>query len=127
MTQAVEKDPGYAPPEGPVSAKDMRSGLMLGVDSVDANGRRVYHVKAEGESPNRAARLRAVAAGFVRYGEMEKTDDGGVAFPCGYPHDELVRLLLPFARNVAHVEDEQEADALRGQMTTATLGFTPPT
>jgi hypothetical protein len=57
---------------------------------------------------------------------MEKTEDGGVSFTCGQRHDELVRLLLPYARNVTRVEDQLEADALRGQMTTGTLGFSPP-
>jgi hypothetical protein len=31
------------------------------------------------------------------------------------------------ARNVSKVEDMLAADALRSQMTTGTLGFTPPT
>ena len=35
-------------------------------------------------------------------------------------------MLLPIARNVRGVEDELEADAMRGQMTTGTLGFSPP-
>ena len=127
MMQAVEKDPGYTLPVGETAVKDLRSGLMLGVDSEETDGRVVYRVKATGEAPNKPMRLRAVAAGFVRYGEMKKTEDGGVAFPCGYRHDELIRLLLPYARNVTQVEDMLEADALRGQMTTGTLGFTPPT
>ena len=127
MMQAVEKDPSFSLPEGELSVKDLRSGLMLGMDSREVDGRVVYYVTAEGEAQNKAARLRAVTAGFVRYGEMEKTEDGGVAFPCGYRHDELIRVLLPYARNVSRVEDMLEADALRGQMTTGTLGFTPPT
>ena len=47
--------------------------------------------------------------------------------PCGYRHDELALLVLPYARNVSQVEDMLASDALRGQMTTGTLGFTPPT
>jgi len=127
MMQAVEKDPNYSLPDGETGVKDLRSGLMLGVDSEERDGRVVYHVKATGDAPNRAARLRAVASGFVRYGEMETTEDGGVVFPCGYRHDELVRLLLPYARNVRQVDDMLEAGDMRGQMTTGTLGFTPPT
>ena len=127
MMQAVEKDPGFSLPEGEVAVKDLKSGMMLGVDSKEIDGRVAYYVKAEGEAPNKAARLRAVTSGFVRYGEMEKTEDGGVSFTCGVRHDELVRLLLPYARNVTRVEDMLEADALRGQMTTGTLGFSPPT
>jgi hypothetical protein len=36
-----------------------------------------------------------------------------------------MRILLPYSRNVSAVENMMEADALRGQMTTGTLGFTP--
>ena len=57
---------------------------------------------------------------------MEKSGDAGVTFPCGQRHDQLMRLLLPYSRNVSAVEGMMEAEALRGQMTTNTLGFTPP-
>ena len=124
MMQAVEKDPGFTYPEGPT--KDLRSALMLGFESEEIEGRTVYHVTAEGEARNAAGRLRAVTSGFVRYGEMERAN-GGVAFECGTRHDPLMRLLLPYARNVTGTQDMLEADALRGQMTTGTLGFTPPT
>ena len=63
----------------------------------------------------------------MRYGEMEKLDNDKVSFQCGYRHDELMRLLISYARNVSGVEDMLETDALRGQMTTGTLGFAPPT
>ncbi len=124
MMQAVEKDPSFTYPEGPT--KDLRSALMLGFESEEVEGRTVYSVTAEGEARNAAARLRAITGGFVRYGEMERAD-GGVSFECGARHDPLMRLLLPYARNVTGTQDMLEADALRGQMTTGTLGFTPPT
>ncbi|MBT4513576.1 MAG: hypothetical protein HOC77_00605 [Chloroflexi bacterium] len=54
---------------------------------------------------------------------MEKIDDTSVAFPCGQRHDGLARLILPYSRNISAVEDALEADAMRGQMTTSTLGF----
>ena len=66
-----------------------------------------------------------VAAGFVRYGEMERVDETEVTFPCGRRHDELAGLLLPYSRNAIASEGTMEAGALRGQMTTSTLGFTP--
>jgi hypothetical protein len=125
MTRAVERGLDYSLPEGRV--KDLRSSLMLDTEGREKDGRWVYRVTAEGEAPNVAARLRAVTAGFVRYGEMEILSDDMLAFPCGYRHDQLARLVLPYARNVSQVEDMLEADALRGQMTTGTLGFTPPT
>ena len=124
MMQAVEKDPSFDYPEGPV--KDLRSPLMLGFESEEIDGRIVYRVTAEGEAPRAAGRLRAILSGFVRYGEMERVGDG-VSFSCGARHDQLMRLLLPYARNVTGTQDMLEADALRGQMTTGTLGFTPPT
>ena len=34
---------------------------------------------------------------------------------------------MPYSRNVSSVESMMEAEALRGQMTTGTLGFTPST
>jgi hypothetical protein len=85
----------------------------------------VYQISGQGEAPNPAMRLRMVVAGFLRYGEMEKVSDTEVAFPCGQRHDELIRLLLPYSRNISSVEGMIAAEALRGQMTTGTLGFTP--
>ena len=54
---------------------------------------------------------------------MEKIDETTVSFNCGRRHDGLARLILPYSRNISAVEDALEADALRGQMTTSTLGF----
>ena len=125
MRRAVEKDPNFTLSED--SVKDLRSPLMLGTEASELDGRWVYRVTAEGVAPNEAQRLRAVTAGMVRYGEMEKVGDDGVSFTCGYRHDELARVVLPYARNVTGVEDMLAADDLRGQMTTGTLGFTPPT
>ena len=124
MMQAVEKDPSFDYPRGLV--KDLRSPLMLGFESEEIDGRTVYRVTYEGEAPRAAGRIRAITSGFVRYGEMERVGDG-VSFSCGARHDQLMRLLLPYARNVTGTQDMLEADALRGQMTTGTLGFTPPT
>ena len=124
MMQAVEKDPTFDYPKGLV--KDLRSPLMLGFESEEIDGRTAYSLVAEGEAPRAAGRMRAITSGFVRYGEMERVGDG-VSFDCGARHDQLMRLLLPYARNVTGTQDMLEADALRGQMTTGTLGFTPPT
>ena len=122
--RAVEKAADYRMPEG--KTKDLRSGLMLDFEVGEIEGRWVYRPTAEGEAPNAEQRLRAVTGGMVRYGEMEKLDGEGVVFPCGYRHDELVRLILPYARNVSGSEDMLASGAMRGQMTTGTLGFTPP-
>ena len=122
--QAVERDPDYKLPESGI--KDLRSPLMLNVSGREQDGRWVYSVTGEGEAPNAAARLRAIASGMVRYGEMEKVDEV-VAFTCGQRHDKLAMIVLPYARNVSGVETMLDEAALRGQMTTSTLGFTPPT
>ena len=125
LTQAVTKSPDFVHPDGPMTIKDSKSALMLTVKGVQEEDRCVYHVSGEGEMRNPALRLRMVVAGFVRYGEMEKVGDTEVAFHCGQRHDKLVRLLQPYSRNISAVESMLEAESMRGQMTTSTLGFTP--
>jgi hypothetical protein len=125
LMQAVDKDPSYAPPEGEMAIKDTRTRLTLHVDGRAADDRWIYTVSAEGQAPNVPARLAAIVGGFARYGEMEKVSDTEIAFSCGGRHDQLVRLLLPYARNMSAVEEMMQAAALRGQLTTGTAGFTP--
>jgi len=125
LAQAVGKAADYAPPGGAMSIPDSKTNLTLHVSGSESDGRWVYQVSTEGEAPNPAIRLRMVVAGFVRYGEMEKVSDTEVSFPCGQRHDELLRILLPYSRNVSAVESMMEEEAMRGQMTTGTLGFTP--
>ena len=123
LNQAVGKAPDFAPPQGEMSIKDSKSPLLLKVVGEEQDGKWLYNVSGEGEAPNPAVRLRMVVAGFIRYGEMIKVSDTQVMFPCGARHDELVRLLLPYSRNISSVEGMMAAEALRGQMTTGTLGF----
>ena len=123
MMQAVERPPEYVLPTA--SVKDLKSDLLFGFTVEQREGRWVYKVIAEGQAPNVDARVRGVVAGLARYGEMEKVSETEAAFVCGERHEKLVWLLLPFARNVSAVDDLLEAVALRGQMTTGTLGFTP--
>ena len=127
MSQAVGKAPDFAPPQGEMSIKDSRSPLTIRVAGSQRDDAYVYAVAVEGEAPNPAVRLRMVVAGFLRYGEMNKAGDADVVFPCGQRHDALMRLLMPYSRNISSVEGMMAAEALRGQMTTGTLGFTPPT
>jgi hypothetical protein len=123
LAQAVGKAPDYATPQGELHIKDIRSPLMLSLTGREQDGNWIYTVHGEGETKNPAARLRMIVAGFVRYGEMVKISDTEVAFPCGQRHDALSRLLLPYARNISSVESMMESEAMRGQMTTGTLGF----
>ena len=123
LNQAVGKAPDYAPPQGEMSIKDSKSPLTLKVEGEKHDGRWQYRVSGQGDAPNPGVRLRMVVAGFIRYGEMDKVSDTAVTFPCGARHDELIRLLLPYSRNISSVEGMMAAEALRGQMTTGTLGF----
>ncbi|MCY3545081.1 MAG: hypothetical protein OXH22_13740 [Chloroflexi bacterium] len=123
MTQAVGKAPDYAPPQGEMTIRDSRSPLTIKVSGSQRDDAYVYSVSVEGDAPRPAVRLRMVVAGFLRYGEMQKVGDTEVVFPCGSRHDELMRLLLPYSRNISSVEGMMAAEALRGQMTTGTLGF----
>ena len=125
LTQAVNKAPDFAHPEGSMTIKDSKSDLMLTVSGGRTDDGFAYQVTGEGDVKNPALRLRMVVAGFMRYGEMEKVGDTEVAFSCGWQHDELVRLLMPYSRNISAVESMLDAEAVRGQMTTSTLGFTP--
>jgi len=127
MSQAVGKAPDYAPPQGEMSIKDSKSSLTIRVelDAASAAGAvpAIYGVSLDGEDRGAAMRRRMVLAGFARYGEMEQSGESGVAFECGMAHDQLMRVLLPYSRNISSVETMMAAEALRGQMTTGTLGF----
>ena len=122
LSRAVSRPPDYAPSDD-LSIKDSKSALTLHFSGQQKDGRWVYGVTGEGDAPNPAVRIRMVVAGFVRYGEMEKVSDTEVAFTCGQRHDKLVRLLMPYSRNISSVESMMATEALRGQMTTGTLGF----
>ena len=121
VAQAVGKAPDYAPPQGQMSIKDSKSAFTINVDASDTGG--VYQISLEGEGGNAAMRLRMILAGFARYGEMEQAGDSGVRFSCGAAHDPLMRVLMPYSRNISSVETMMAAEALRSQMTTGTLGF----
>ena len=126
MSQAVGKAPDYAPPQGELSIQDSKSAFTIRVQQpadTESDGQAVYEVSLEGEARNAAMRLRMVLAGFTRYGEMDQVGEFGVAFSCGLPHDALMRVLLPYSRNISSVETMMAAEAMRGQMTTGTLGF----
>ena len=126
MSQAVGKAPDYAPPQGELSIQDSKSALTIHAELSEGHGGdkpAVYNVSLEGQARNAAMRLRLVLAGFTRYGEMEQVGESGVAFACGMPHDALMRVLMPYSRNISSVETLMAAEAMRGQMTTGTLGF----
>lgn len=121
--QAVEKNPDFSHGEGAIITKDLKSQLNLKLIPEKTKGLWVYEVTSDEDDKRKAQRLRAVAVGMIRYGEMEKIDATKVAFPGGCRNDPMARLLLPYARNISRVQDMLDDSALRGQMTTDTLGF----
>ena len=123
LAQATGKAPDYSPPTGEIKIRDTKTRLELMAVGRGTDRGWVYEIGAQGEAPNVSLRLKMVVKGFVRYGDLEQVSETEVAFPCGQRHDELVRLVLPYSRNISGVESQLEADALRGQMTTSTLGF----
>ena len=68
-------------------------------------------------------RIRAVIRGLSKFGSLEEIDNISACFPSRKRHDKLVRLILPYAKNISAVEDQLESDNMRGQLTTQTLGF----
>lgn len=123
LSQAVDKDPEFSHPVGPMSVKDTKSDLLISVNGKQRENHYGYQVEVVGNAKNPAMRLRMIMAGFVRYGEMEKVGDNEVVFQCRERHDALMRLLMPYSRNISSVETMMAAESMRGQMTTSTLGF----
>jgi hypothetical protein len=123
LRNAVEKDPALPTPDGRITVKDIKSPVTFVVTPSEEGGRWVYTVTAEGESPRAEARVKAVVGGFMRYGDMERIEPTRGSFSCGARHDELLRLLLPSARNVSGSRDAMAAEDMRGQLTTQTLGY----
>ena len=123
FTETVEKDPSIAPPDGPITSPDTKSRLTFTVTGSQSDDKYVYTVTAEGEAPRPQSRIRAVVGGYMRYGECERVTPDSFVFPDNVRHDEMARVLLPFARNVSAIENMLAAEELAGQMTTQTLGF----
>ena len=123
MSQAVGKSSDYAPDTKSMSIKDTKSDLYIHITPFDRDGMGVYSISVSGESKNPSMRLRMIAAGFTKYGDMDKLDENEVAFACRSRHDELMRLLMPYSRNISSVETMMAAEDMRGQMNTSTLGF----
>ncbi len=120
---SVEKSPLTPLPKGRIEVKDLKSDMILFAVPQQLKGKWIYSIGGEGNADRPQLRIRATVAGMVRYGGMEKVDDTKLMFPCSTRYDQLVRSVLPYARNVTGTEDMLEADESRGQMTTGTLGF----
>lgn len=123
ISQAVGKSADYAPDTELMSIKDTKSDLNIHVTPSDRDGVGVYSISVSGEAKSPSMRLRMIAAGFSKYGDMDKLGDNEVTFACRSRHDELIRLLMPYSRNISSVETMMAAEDMRGQMNTSTLGF----
>ena len=125
LSLAVEKDPDFRLPTGPISIKDSKTDLFLTVEPREQEDGWVYEISSQGEAPNVPLRLKAIVMGFVRYGEMKAMGERTVGFACGSRHDGLARVLMPYSRNISAVADMLQSAAMRGQLTTGTAGFSP--
>jgi hypothetical protein len=123
LRAAVEKAPIEVEDPSPLTVRDIKSRMdMLATPEV-IDGRWGYRVTATGDFKRPEVRIRAMVGGFTRYGDMERIEPDLGSFKCGQRHDALVRVLMPYARNVSGSEDSIEADNMRGQLTTQTLGY----
>lgn len=97
----------------PLSTLDKKSGLTMHVSNL---GSGLYEVTAEGEAKAKDRRIKVVANGLAKLGEMKLIDDRDdqVQFPCKQDHDSLTGLLLVRAPNVRAIVREQEMASARG-------------
>ena len=111
--EACKLDPSQAVEPRPLQILDKKSNRTI---TVSSQGKGVYLLAADGEEPDKASRIEAVANGLLKLGQMQIGVSGGdsVTFSCGQAHDALVGLLLVRALNVRAVLREQEMTASRG-------------
>ena len=136
IKQAVEKPANFSHNTGPIKIKDLRSPLEITITPKEINSSNIYEVSAclptaeknSGDSVSHVhtkpeIRINAIIRGLIKYGTMERVDSCSVKFSNGEKLDNLVRLILPYARNITGTQDMLDADSIKGQMTTNTLGF----
>ena len=123
FSKCVEMSPDTKPEKGIISAKDNKTKLTFTVKGSQESDKYIYTVTAEGEHEKPGLRIRAVVGGFMKYGQCLRNDVDSFCFPDYKAHEEYVRVLLPYARNVSAVEQMLEASDQAGQMTTQSLGF----
>ena len=136
IKQAVEKPANHRHSIGPIKVNDLRSPLEITITPKQTNSTNIYQVSASlptteknsGDSVSGVhikpeIRINAIIRGLIKYGTMERVDHCSVKFSNGEKLDNLVRLILPYARNITGTQDMLDADSIKGQMTTNTLGF----
>jgi hypothetical protein len=97
----------------PLSSLDRKSGLTL---VVSERGSGLYEVTAEGNEKAKDRRVKVVANGLAKLGEMRLIDgrEDQVQYPCEQDHASLTGLLLVRAPNVRAIVREQEMASSRG-------------
>ena len=92
---------------------DKKSGLNISAKSL---GSGAYEITADSNETGADRRIRLVAGGLAKLGELDKVDgfEDRVKFACGVDHDALVGVLLVRAPNVRSVMRELEQAASRG-------------
>ncbi len=100
----------------PLQTLDKKSGLTI---DVSRYGSGLYQVMASDEAKAPERRIKAVANGLAKLGEMDLIDgrDDRVRYPCEQDHDALIGLLLVRAPNVRALVREQEMASSRGVLT----------
>lgn len=111
--EACKLDPSQPGSSRPLHILDRKSNRTITVSSRNDGS---YLLAADGEEPDKASRIAAVANGLAKLGQMQLGASGSdfVQFACGQPHDALVGLLLVRALNVRAVLREEEMAAARG-------------
>ena len=123
LRAAVEKEPIEVEDPSPLTVRDIKSRMDMLATPEEIDGRWAYRVTAKGDFKRPEIRIRAMIGGFMRYGDLDRLEPDLGSFKCGRRHDALLRILMPYARNVSGAEDSLEAEDMRGQLTTQTLGF----
>jgi len=123
FSKCVEMPLSSEPETGIISAKDNKTKLSFIVKGSQKEDKYIYTVTSVGEHDKPSLRIKAVVGGFMKYGECIRNDVDSFYFPDLKAHEEYVRVLLPYARNVSAVEQMLEASDQAGQMTTQSLGF----
>jgi hypothetical protein len=118
FSQSVNKPYNFRHKDTSLGIKDSKSDYRIIVNKIPSI-KGSYKVTLNSHSHKAQTRLNMIIAGFVKYGGMVKGEDNSISFECRNEHTELIKLLLPYSRNLTI----RGSDSERGQMTTQTLGF----
>ena len=95
----------------PLTILDKKSGLHI---SATAQSNAVYKITADSDEKGADRRIRLVAGGLAKLGELEQVEEDQICFDCGIAHDALIGVLIVRAPNVRSVLRELEQAASRG-------------